>query len=282
MDSVVADTTFNDVFYSVNKRKLGDYARAMLVIDSLGFITVTHSDKIEVINTRTFEIITTLENLPSPRNIARWNDKLLVTLYDDSAVVSFNFLTLTQDFLIKLKHRPDEIAVMNNKAYISNAPNLNDSIISVLDLTTLVTDTLRLTHNPVSVVADPARNRVYVACAGKGSGGYVAVIDAANGIVVGKIGEFNNIKPVKTILQDSLLAYITSANGSIQVYNLNQSTVIANLSGNYHALAFGHRELFATDGLDFISNGDLVWFSSDFKIRRKFKVGRSPAWITFN
>lgn len=282
LDSVESDTTFNNVFASANGRKLGDHAHSMLVVDTLGFIAVTNSDKIEIIDTRTYESIQTVKEIASPRSIVHWNDKLLITSYSDSSIVSLSFSTRTLDFRVKLKHRPDEIALLNDKAYISNSPNLNDSVITVVDLPTHQTDTIILTKNPVSLVADGIRNRIYVACSGSGTAGYIAVIDGVTNTVVQKIGEFNSIKPVKVILQDSLLAYISSPNGPIQVYNLNQSAIAAHISGNYHAIAFGNNELFATDGLDFISNGDLVWFSSDFKIRRKFKVGRSPIGITFN
>ncbi|MBL7994013.1 hypothetical protein JNM05_01460 [bacterium] len=282
LDSIETDTTFNNVFATVNGRKLGDHAHSMLVVGSVGFITVTNSDKIEIIDTHTFESIETIGGISSPRNIITWSDKLLITSNSDSSLVSLSFATRTPDFRVKLTHRPDEIVVLNNKAYISNSPNMNDSVITVLDLETLQSDTIMLTKNPVSLAVDSAANRVYVACSGSGSTGYIGVIDGATNVLIGKIGEFNNIKPVKVVLRDSLLAYISSSNGPIQVWNLNQSAVTTTISGNYHTLAFGGQELFATDGLDFISNGELVWFSVDYKIRRKFKVGRSPGGIRFN
>jgi hypothetical protein len=281
LDSVESDTTFNSVFASVNGRKLGDHAHNMLVVDSLGFIAVTNSDKIEIINTNTYETIETLNDISSPRNIAWYNEKLLVTSYLDSMLVAYSFATRTQDFTVKLKHKPDEITVLNNKAYISSAPNSNDSVITIVDLTTFAADTVILMKTPVSLIADPARNRIYAACNGGGTTGYIAIIDGSTDIIISKIGEFSNIKPVKIVLQDSLLAYITSSNGPIQVYNLNQSLVQSSISGSYYSIAFGNHELFATDGLDFISDGDLVWFSKDFKVRKKFKVGRSPAGIVF-
>lgn len=281
LDSVESDTTFNNVFLTVNNRKLGDHAHSMLVVDSLGFITVTNSDKIEIINTNTYESIETIANVPAPRNIALYNGQLLVTAYSDSMLVAYSFATRARDFTVKLRHKPDEIAVLNNKAYISSAPNSNDSVITVVDLATLLTDTIILTKNPISLTADAGRNLVYVACAGSGSPGYVAVINGSTNIIIEKIGEFNNIKPVKVVLQDSLLAYIASSNGPIQIYNLNQSVILSTIPGNYYSVAFGDHELFATDGLDFISNGDLIWFSRNFQIRKKFKVGRSPAGIVF-
>jgi DNA-binding beta-propeller fold protein YncE len=281
LDSVEADTTFNNVFETVNRRKLGDHAHGMLVADSLGFIAVTGSDRIELINTRTYESIESIDLIRSPRNIALYNGQLLITSYEDSAVVALSFSTRSKDFVVKLMHRPDEIAVLNNKAYVSSAPNLNDSVISVIDLTTHFVDTIILGKNPVSLAVDAARNRIYAACSGAGSAGFIAVIDGSSGALIEKIGEFNNIRPVKLALQDSLLAYIVSSNGLIRVYNLEQAGDVSSISGNYHALAFGNGELFATDGLDFISNGDLIWFGKNFQVRRKYKVGRVPANIVF-
>ena len=283
LDSVETDTTFNNVFASVNGHKLGDYAHSMWIMDSLGYIAVTHSDKIEIIDTRTYESVGTIDGITSPRNITTWSDKVLITSNSDSALLALSYATHGLDFIVKLNHRPDEIAILNNKAYISNSPNMNDSVITVVNLSTQQTDTVIVAKNPVSVAADISRNCVYVACSGNAEDGYIAVVDGATNSVSKKIGEFTaGLKPVKVAVQDSLLAYISSSNGPIQIYNLNQQTTVTTISGNYHSIAFGDHELFATDGLDFISNGELVWFSKDFKVRRTFKVGRSPAGIVFH
>ncbi len=281
LDTVETDTTFNDVFAAVNGRRMGDHAHSMFVKDSLGFMAVTGSDKIEVINTRTYESISSIDVVSSPRNITGYNGTMLITGYTDSIMVVVDASTYEEEFSVKLEHRPDEIAVLNGKAYVSNAPNMNDSVISVVDLTSHEVDTIMLTKNPVALVADPVRNRIYVACSGSGSNGYIAVIDGAGGSVVAKLDEFNNIKPVKLALRDSLLACIVSSNGPIRIYNVEQLSLVSSISGNYNALAFGEGELFAADGLDYISNGDLIWFSRTFQIRQKFKVGRSPAAIIF-
>lgn len=281
LDTLMYDTTFTDVYKKANGNKLGDMAHSMLVRDSLGFIAVTFSDKIEIINTRTFESVGTIADIKTPRNLAYTNGKLYATSYEDSAVVRIDYFTHEVESSIKLRHRPDEIAVLGNKAFVSSSPNRNDSVISVIDLLTEQADTIIVGKNPVAVTADGARNRVYVACSGlSGSAGFIAVIDANSESMMAKLEEFQNVKPVKLALRDSLLAYISGSN-SLRIFNLNLNTTIKSISNSltFYTLAFVNGELMATDGLDFVSNGFLYRFDSQFNFKKQYPVGVAPSAI---
>ena len=67
---------FNNVFKSANGENLGSVANSILIHDTLVYIVVNNSDKIEVIGVNSFKKIVTIQ-LPagsSPRHLALLND----------------------------------------------------------------------------------------------------------------------------------------------------------------------------------------------------------------
>ncbi len=290
LDTVLTDTTYNNVFARINGRPLGDNAHSVVVVDSLALIAVTHSDRIEVINTRTYESVTTIEDISSPRDLAYSNGNFYVTSYGDSSVAVLN-TSYTVIATIKLQHHPNEIRILNTKAYVSNALHTqsgaaNDSTISIIDLNSnTVIANLIIGKNPVSLAADPVRNQVIIACAGTtASNGFISTVNGTSDQAALLIGT-SSVSPFRIAVQDSLLAYIRTDNGSIRVFNLNSNAFIPDIdngSFNFYSLAFGNGELFAADGQDFISNGNVIWFNSYFGVRKAFQVGVSPSAIVFS
>ena len=59
----------NNVFAAANGRPLGDVCQSVTLIDSLAYLVVNNSGKIEVIHARTFRSVATITGLTSPRHL---------------------------------------------------------------------------------------------------------------------------------------------------------------------------------------------------------------------
>lgn len=138
-DSGTVDQTY---FESVNSRGLGDTGNDLLAYGSKGYVTVNHSNKLEV-----FELSTgkTLAQIPlfaglkgrSPRNMASYKNFILVACFDGTLGVIDTTL-LQVDKFIKVGRNPEAVAVVGDKAFVSNSGGLDapdyDSTVSVVDL----------------------------------------------------------------------------------------------------------------------------------------------------
>jgi DNA-binding beta-propeller fold protein YncE len=270
------DTTYLDVFRRVNGRRLGDLAHAVCIVDSTAYIAVTHSHRVEIVDAYSYASKGYL-SITSPRGFAQSGGFLYITSYDDSALVVIRLADQAVVSEIPLTHKPDAVVIAEGKAFVTSAPNLGDSVISEVDLGTYSTDTIVVGRNPVAAAVD-AGGKVYVACSGiSSSDGYIAAIDASTGVVVGRIGQFTSIRPVKVAVQDSLLACITSSNGGIGIYNVNTSSRLATLSGNFNGLRFIGGELYTLDATDYLSGGILRRYRTDYTLFKEYPAGPVPS-----
>lgn len=279
LDTALTDTTYSDVYMKVNGRKLGDHAHSMTVKDSLGYIAITGSDRVEVINLRTFERMGTISNINTPRDLTIAQGRLFVTSYEDSSVVVVDLSDQHVETTIKLDHRPDEIVAIAGTVFVSCAPNFNrDTVITYFDATLSGgLELIRLSRSPITLAADYANGFLYAGC---DSAGYIVKIDASTKEIISIIG--SSIRVQRVAVKDSIIACIAGSNGPIHVYNTMTGVLIATLSGNFRGLSISGKEIFATNAADFLAPGELIWFSAVLKERHRYPVGRVPAQIVFS
>ncbi len=83
----------NNIFKNVNGRDLGDIVHSMTIIDSLGYIVVNTSNKIEIISIKTWKSKGTIEMpaFSSPRNLVQvGGEKAYVTNLGTSTISIIN------------------------------------------------------------------------------------------------------------------------------------------------------------------------------------------------
>lgn len=275
------DTTYLDVYRRANGDKLGDYAHSVLVRDSLLYVCVTQSDRVQIINAMSGDGVDRLF-VTQPRYAACSENSLYVSSYSNRAIYQFDLSSLQPVDTFQLSRAPDQLAVMGGRLFVSNPPNSSDSVISVIELATGHVDSMMIGVSPVSLCASSFDGRLYVACSGKlTAGGFIAVINPNTLEIEKKIDEYSGNRPVKIVIGGSWMAYIKASNGSVEVYDLEQRATRGTLSGNFNGVAICDFDIYTLDATDFMSSGILRRYDSTLVMKKEYPVGIAPAEMAF-
>lgn len=293
------DKMYNNVFRNTNDRDLGDVANSICVKDSLAYLVINNSDKIEVITINSFSSIKTI-NLPSgtsPRHIAFSDDGLLyvTSLYTNKVmVVDPGDGTVETD--IDVGANPDGMLITKGFAYVANSGFGTGKTVSVIDLSLNqeVKET-KVGDNPQWLELD-ASGRVHVLCSGAyndfnnpedDTPGGVWVINPSDHAVTDSLIMEKGQHPSELsisfkgsgyfIYDAAILEYDTE---SLQV---TDSTFIHMIDGSpYYVRANDiSEELFITDAKDFVSPAEVIIFGMNGIEKTRHTVGIIPGYISF-
>ena len=170
---------YNDLFYSVNGRPLGDVPNSMEIKDDLAYIVVNNSGKIEVIKKSTLESVATISGLISPRYIAfvnsskayitsMYSDSLTIIRLDDNSVSGY----------INLGRSSESIVTAGNNAFVANW--VGGSKVMVINIADdQLVDSIEVGIEPESMVIDK-NNMLWVLCTGGWTKENFAELDGIN------------------------------------------------------------------------------------------------------
>ncbi len=289
-------TVQNDIFQTINHRALGDVPNSMTVWDTLGFIIVNNSNKIEVIGLKSWKSVKTIqmEGSASPRNLAiAGNDKAYVTnlMANNVAVLDLKSLDLTGK-TIEVGANPEEILVYKNKAYVTNSGFGSGNTVSVIDVTSdKVVRTIKVGDNPTSLMLDD-ENEINVLCTGRwpawgdttdtGTNGGIFVIDPARGQVIDSIMVVGHPSEITYAGNDQGFFLL---NGSVVLYSTAENKILNEkfISGFFYSIEADpvSMQLFVLDAKDFQSKGDLLIYDLNGQLLKQTTVGIIPGAVTF-
>jgi YVTN family beta-propeller protein len=281
---------YNDLFYKVNGRPLGDVPNSMEIINDLAYIVVNNSGKIEVINKSTLESVKTITGLISPRNISFVNSsKAYVTsMYSDSLIIiSLNDNSISG--YINIRRLSESIVISGDKAFVANWIGGHEVMI-INTLTDKVVDSIEVGIEPESMVIDK-NNFLWVLC----NGGYLrenfAELDRINTATI-EI-EQRLVFPTKQISPLCLrisgdgetLYYLENGVRQMSIYasELPSESFIAE-SGNYfNKLGINpvNNDIFITYSVDYEQNGYLNYYKSDGIFVSTYLADLIPGLICF-
>jgi YVTN family beta-propeller protein len=145
---------YNDIFYNINGRPLGDVPYSITINGVNAYIVVNNSGKIEVVEKNTLLSTGTIINLNSPRIIRIINSRkaYVSSLYSDSVAIVDLILNTVSGY-INIRRSSEAIELYGNKAYISNWLDGRE-IIVINTQTNKVTDSIIVSKEPESMVLD--------------------------------------------------------------------------------------------------------------------------------
>jgi YVTN family beta-propeller protein len=281
---------YNDIFYSVNGRKLGDVPYSMLINDDKAFIVVNNSNKIEIIDPVTILSKGTITGLKSPRYIVPVSatKAYVSSLYSDSiTIVDLASNSITG--YINIRRTSEAILAGNNKAFVTSWAGGHE--VMVIDLlTNKVVDSVQVGKEPESMVVDRNLN-LWVLCSGTYAGDDFAKLDkidfSTNKII--KEYTFPDVQAAPTCLKiDALGQTLYYLDGGVRAMNINDtslpaSPIIPSGSSNLYKIAINpsNGEIFVTDVLDYSSRGYVNIYKKDGTFERKEQADIIPGAMYF-
>lgn len=287
-------TVQNQIFKSVNGRDLGDVVQSMTIVDTLGFIVVNNSNKIEVISTNSWKSVTTI-NMPagsSPRYVAFDEAYAYVTNMFTNNVSLVNLDNYQIESDISVGSNPDEIVILDGMAYVANSGFGWNNTVSVIDLgQKQVVKTLTVGDNPQNLVITE-KDEILVLCGGRwpawgdstdtGTDGGLYVINAVSNSVVDSLLITGH--PSRLAYDGESTAYFLN-NGYVVSYSTETHTPINEtfINGYYYGLEVdsGSKNIFVTNANGFTQNGNLKIYNPDGDLLESYETKIGPGNITF-
>ena len=282
---------YNDLFYSVNGRHLGDVPNSMILYAGNAYIVVNNSGKIEVINQVTLESKATITGLNSPRNMSviNKNKAYVSSIYSDSVAI-INIANNSISGYINLRRSSETIIVAGYNAYISNWMG-GKEIMVINTINDQVIDSIEVGIEPESMVLDVQR-RIWVLCNGGWERKNFAELDVIN-------TGTNHVekKYVFPILQNSpsslkidgfgvTLFYLDKGVRQMDVNSDNLPTIplIPETGSYFYNIAINpiNSDIFITDAVDFMQRGYVLIYKNDGKFVSKQKADIIPGSMCFN
>lgn len=171
-----------DIFKTANNRPLGDNVQSMTAVDTLGYVVVTQSNKIEVVSLPSFKTVKrtvkTISGLKKPRYFAAASaTKGYVTEWIDYGVKGqvsvINLSTNTVTKTIPLSgNYPEQLLLAGGKLYVANS---GGNTISVINTTSDTEEAVLTVGDAPNSFALDQNGRVWVLCSGRA--GYDANYD---------------------------------------------------------------------------------------------------------
>lgn len=165
---IAADSVYNGIYYKVNGRDLGDVVQSITLFDSLAFIVVNNSNKVEVVTAANFREKNVISGVSQPRYLLVNGTTAYISAWGEGGVVYIvDLTTFSVTSKIKAGNGPEKMLIDNNKLYVANSGGLySDSTITVIDLeTNQKMDSIIVGGNPKAMVKDKDGNK-WVLCHG--------------------------------------------------------------------------------------------------------------------
>ena len=159
---------YNNIFQEINDRPLGDIPQSMYIMDSLGFIVVNKSAKVEVIKMDDFRSVNSISGFSSPRYFLPVSDSLAYVsdMFSGSiSVVNLENYTITKT--IETGMSTEQMIKIDDEIFVANWMSGN-KILVINPIIGEIIDSIEVIIEPNSMVVDK-NHKLWVLC----SGGYL-------------------------------------------------------------------------------------------------------------
>lgn len=287
-----------NIYKTVNGEDLGNIVNSMYLTEDKGYIVVNNSNKVVVVNRFTMEkeAVISGENIANPRHfiaaegkgfISNWGDPFVT---DDDYIAVINLASNTVIETIPVGEGPEKMLISNSKLFVclKGGYGSNNEVLVIDANNNTVEENIVVGDVPNSIIFD--------------NNGYIRVLCQGNLAWTGieSEGSLYKIDPNSydtTSLDFALEDHPEHLNADVSAlyYNLNgkvyqigtdaaelPTDAVSGLDGFYYAMDVQNGELYATDAMDFASEGQLKVFNiSAGSLLETITTGIVPGQVVF-
>jgi len=168
------NTVIQDIFAKSNDHSLGDVAESMTIVDSLGYLLINNSNRIEVVSLKDFKSVTKISGLHSPRYLQVIDSRKAYVTNLQNYISVINLQTNSVTGTIKTEGWTENLIMYDKFMLVTSIGNFSDpsslrkAHILVIDTETdSIVGSIQSGKEPIGIVLDKEQI-VWVLC----SGGY--------------------------------------------------------------------------------------------------------------
>lgn len=295
----------NDLFYNANNgRSLGDQAQSMAIHNTLGYIVVQNSSKIEVIDIATYKSVATIDDeIESPRYFVGYSaTKGYVSDWGSDGitgsvkVVDLNTFKVTKT--ISTGQGANQLLLNGDMLYMVNAGGWgrDNSLVIINTTTDEIVEEIEVGDNPNSLQIDAAGN-IWVLTSGhsqfdqnfefveaESTKGTLVKLDASGEVQLTLPFEtFSSPKGLKINKEGNTLFYNYS--GAIYQMSTTDNTLPTSpfIDKSFYGFAIDPFDgsVVGCEAPDFSTSGNMHIYSNTGEISTTLKVGIAPNSCTF-
>jgi hypothetical protein len=287
----------NNLFKSANGFSLGDVAQSMFIKDTLGFVVVNNSQKIEVVSLPSFKKISTIFiNGSSPRYLLPINDSIayVTELYANKIhVINFSKGEIVTEISIpqyteQLVKVGSEVFVQGKK--IQTNTNARGAVFKLNAISHTLVDTKYFNGDVTGLVKDN-QNRIWVSVGENTSTADIAALHCFNtNFLVQKTFAVNvpgqSIQHLQTNGLGNVL-YFTQGDMfqmNVDAAALPTTPLISKGNKNIYAVGINPKtdEVYISDALDYVQSSRIYHYEKTGTLVHSFTAGYIAGQFVFN
>jgi len=293
------DTVFNEIFQKENNRSLGDIVQSVNRIGDFAFIQVNNSNKIEVVDAKSFQELGVIQNLPLVRYAIGNENTAYASAWGnwgmDGKIYFIDTKTLSVTDSVATGQGPEAMLLSNDKLFVANSGGWSfDNTISVIDPENKsLLETIEVGANPTSFVLDKA-NLLWVLCSGSviydenwAPAGHhpskLVQIDPVSLNIIKEVELFENEHPSNLkINPEKNLLYIGAGMGFSGIYTLAIDEQTFNATKIIEKSFYGfdvnpdNGNIFGYEALNYTDRGTLYRYNSIGSELGNYQLGIAP------
>lgn len=279
------DLVTNEVFQLENNRSLGDVVQSVSRIGDYAFIQVNNSNKIEVVDGKSFAEVGAIQNLTQVRFAVGDEDNAYASAWgawgSDGKVYSIDLSTLTVTDSVETGLGPEQMVLVEDKLFVANSGGWGyDNSVSVISTSGHVRlVNIEVGANPKSMVLDKD-DHLWVLCSGSAlydanwnvtghNPSKLVQINTIDYSIIKEVSLFAEQHPAKlSINPDGDVLYIGAGFGfnGIYTYGINEATFNEDLLIDKSFYGFDvnpdNGVIFGYEALNFTERGTLYRYDA--------------------